>query len=394
MKTRIYILSFVVICMCFLYNCTGSDSKMKLQNLKLGFYKSSLEFIDCQLNEDFYPDSLDYSANVEKSYTDSVFVTAVLPEDSQSTVSISGMEAMAGEPFKINLHLGDNLVNITLKNKHGKSKTYKLTIKQEDLSEVYVSELVAPGLWRIDDFGGALGNENMYLFEGKDKALLFDTGMGKGDLAAYLKTLTELPVEVALTHGHYDHFGQVDQFEDHVVYMSGADSARLPANLNTSKFRWIREGDIIDIGSGRSFEVVEVPGHTMGCVIYLDSKNKLAVVGDGLSAGSMVWMHLPGCAPLDQYLENLIKVEGKLKNLDGVTLLVGHQYQEKTPLTGSTGKQLITDLRIVTEKVLNEEIIGEPAFTIRNGVKTGLRQAYYGLAGLWYNPDNLKTKSD
>ena len=39
--------------------------------------------------------------------------------------------------------------------------------------------------------------------------MLFDVGMGKGDLAGYVKTLTKLPVAVAITHGHGDHFGQV-----------------------------------------------------------------------------------------------------------------------------------------------------------------------------------------
>jgi len=33
------------------------------------------------------------------------------------------------------------------------------------------------------------------------------------------------------------------------------------------------------------------------------------------------------------------------------------------------------------------EIVGKEAYTVRNGVKTVLRQAYYGLGGLWYNPN-------
>lgn len=132
----------------------------------------------------------------------------------------------------------------------------------------------------------------------------------------------------------------------------------------------------------------------MGCVIFLDSKNKYAVVGDGISSGSMVYMFSPTCNSLTDYLTALKKVEEKIKDLDGLTLLVGHHYQEKVPLTGTSGKQLITDMRIVSEKVLNGDIAGDTAYTIRNGEKTELRQAYYGLAGLWYNPENLGIAGD
>jgi para-nitrobenzyl esterase len=78
-------------------------------------------------------------------------------------------------------------------------------------------------MWRILDFGGHIGNEDMYLIEGKDRAILFDTGMGRGDLGAYVKRLTKLPVDVAITHGNRGHFLQVDQFPDSTVYLSELD---------------------------------------------------------------------------------------------------------------------------------------------------------------------------
>ena len=46
-----------------------------------------------------------------------------------------------------------------------------------------------------------------YLIEGDDKAILLDTGFGYGDLKAFVDTLTTLPYEVILTHGHPDHAG-------------------------------------------------------------------------------------------------------------------------------------------------------------------------------------------
>jgi glyoxylase-like metal-dependent hydrolase (beta-lactamase superfamily II) len=231
----------------------------------------------------------------------------------------------------------------------------------------------------------------MYLVEGKDKALLFDTGMGTGDLAGFIKTLTNLPVDVAITHGNRDHFQQVDLFRESTVYMSKKDITRLPPQFITPGFKWVENGDVIDIGAGRRFQVLEVPGHSLGCLVFLDVVNKMAVVGDGVGSGDRVHMFGAACTALDQYLDGLKKVEERIKNLDGLTLLVGHHYQEKTPLTGVAGKQLFTDMRNLSEKVLSGEITGKVAYTTRDGVTSEFRQVYFGLAGLWYNPKNLVT---
>lgn len=371
--------------------CRNNNSDLLLKNLQLGFYKTDIEFIDSKLNEEFSPTLFNYTANVEKSYTASVYVTPETDSTSKGIIKINGQEAKSGERFKVELKPGENIVNITINSPKGNLKSYLLTIIQEDLSTVYKSELIAPGVWRLDDFGGFAGNENMYLIEGTDKALLFDTGMGKGDLAGYVKSLTDLPVEVVITHGHFDHFGQLDQFMENTVYISRNEITRLPADLINSRFRFIKDGDLIDLGGGKSIEVLELPGHTMGSLLFLDPVNKVMVVSDDVGAGAMVWMHIPGTTAIDEYRDGLIKIEEKIKDFDGMTLLVGHHYQEKIPLTGSVGKQFFTDMRILSEKVISGEIIGKVAHTTRNGVTTELRQAHYGLAELWYNPENITT---
>jgi glyoxylase-like metal-dependent hydrolase (beta-lactamase superfamily II) len=390
-KTGVFFVFTVLTSMIILSLTACNKKDLTLNNLKLGFYKTDIEFIDCKLNEDFSPDVLNYTATVEKSYTASVYVTPELPLESVSTIKINGQDAKSGEQNKVGLNLGENIIDITVSTEGGASRSYKLNIKQEDWSKVYTSKLLAPGVWQIDDFGGFISNENMYLIEGKDKALLFDTGMGKGDLAAYVKTLTKLPVDLAITHGNRDHFMQMDQFKESIVYMSKLDITRYPTEFITPKIHWIKDGDVIDIGAGRSFEIIELPGHTMGCVVFLDRKNKIAITGDGISSGSMVYMFGTACTALDEYLAGLKKAEEKLKDLDSLTLLVGHYYQQKTPLTGTAGKQLFTDMRMLSEKVLSGEIVGKSEYTLRGETKTELKQAYYGLAGLWYNPNNMIT---
>jgi hypothetical protein len=65
--------------------------------------------------------------------------------------------------------LGDNKISIVLTSSGGAAKTYSLTVTRRDLSKEYPSEPIGKGMWRIQDFGGYIGNEDMYLFEGKDR---------------------------------------------------------------------------------------------------------------------------------------------------------------------------------------------------------------------------------
>lgn len=57
-----------------------------------------------------------------------------------------------------------------------------------------------------------LAGEKCYLVEGEKKALLIDALTGVGSLKAFVRELTDLPVEVVNTHGHLDHCGADFEF--------------------------------------------------------------------------------------------------------------------------------------------------------------------------------------
>ena len=369
----------------------GADA-IALAGLELAVDKTDIERVRIPLNEAFSPSRLEYTVTVDASYTARVLITPRVLAESAATLTINGEKAEPNQPHQVPLAADVNTFVIRFEPRQGgKATTYRLTITKRDLSKEYRSEPLGKGVWRIQDFGGFTSNQDMYLFEGKERALLIDTGMGRGDLAAYVTSLTRLPVDVAITHGNRDHFLQVDQFPDATVYLSEQDVTRLPPALVTSRFRSIKDGDVIDIGAGRKFEVVEVPGHSLGSVLYVDAANELAVTGDAISSGSMVYVFAPTCTALDQYRDALKKLEARIGALDGITLLVGHHYQEQTPLRGRAGKQLVTDMRTAADRVLRGELEGTPARTARDGRSIELRQATVGLAGLWYNPKNLVT---
>ena len=58
----------------FLLSCSQTKNQPSLSNLELGFYKSDLEFIKWNLDTSFTSSILDYSATVEKFYTDSIHI--------------------------------------------------------------------------------------------------------------------------------------------------------------------------------------------------------------------------------------------------------------------------------------------------------------------------------
>ena len=70
-----------------------------------------------------------------------------------------------------------------------------------------------------------------YLIVGSKQALLFDTGMGIGNIKAVVARLTSRPVVVLNSHTHNDHVGGNWQFP----YIFGMDTAFTRANAKGSR---------------------------------------------------------------------------------------------------------------------------------------------------------------
>ena len=354
-----------------------------LQSLEIGSDKSPVEPYAISFDQAFSPSNLSYTATVDSTNAKHLNIKAV-PFSQDATIAINGNTAYPNISYTAPLEPGENQFDIAV----GGDIVYHLTITQKDLSAEYRSELIQEGVWRIQDYAGFPSYEDMYLIEGQDKALLIDAGMGKGDLAGYVASLTDLPVEVALTHGHPDHIGQVNQFPETTVYMSEKDKGML-GDLSTDHFVWIEEGNTISLGGGDVLEVIEVPGHSPGSVMFLYPKAGVLVAGDAVGSGSYVWKFIPNTSTLDAYCDALKHLEERLSPYESLTFLVGHHWQERVPLTGSTGKQLVTDMRILAEKVVNGDVIGTLSATSLGPNEYQFRQASYGLAGLWYDPEKI-----
>lgn len=159
-----------------------------------------------------------------------------------------------------------------------------------------------------------------YLIIGTEKAVLFDTGNGIGDIKAIVEKLTDKPVQVLNSHSHFDHIGGNYQFEeilsvstkftlsnssgihsDQVTLEASPEALcnSLPKGVTHKNHqikpftisKTIKDGDTIDLG-GRKLEVLEIPGHTDDAIALLDRDAGFLWSGDNFYEGP-IWLFFP-----------------------------------------------------------------------------------------------------
>jgi glyoxylase-like metal-dependent hydrolase (beta-lactamase superfamily II) len=266
----------------------------------------------------------------------------------------------------------------------------------------FETKLVADNIWSIS---GPV-NDLMYLAFGKESAMLVDTGMGTGDLAGLVNSLTNLPVTVINTHGHPDHAGGNAQFPEiwlhpkdefircemtkdeyrrkdigAVLGEKHPDTQRLVAGMihfKPYRIQTINPGQIFDLGN-RQFEVLETPGHTPGSVCLINSKEKILFTGDTIVA-TPVWLYLEHSLPVRAYWETLRKVKERESEFE--TLFPGHH---PIPLS----REHLDDLLACAEEILKTPGIGEQTKTFAG---EGLLWIH-GKGQIIYNPKNFNGKS-
>ena len=169
-----------------------------------------------------------------------------------------------------------------------------------------------------------------YLIVGHKQAVLFDTGMGIGDIRKITSKLTSRPVMVLNSHTHDDHVGGNWQFP--FVYGMDTDFTRTnakgsredaqaeiapdqlcgdwPKGFDPKTYvtrpwkisRLIRDGFKIDLG-GRTLEILSTPRHTPDAISLLDRANGLLFTGDTYYPAP-IWLFRPE-TDLDAYVASV-----------------------------------------------------------------------------------------
>ena len=185
-----------------------------------------------------------------------------------------------------------------------------------------------------------------YLAVGEDRALLYDTVFGIGDLNAAIREVTDKPVVVVLGHGHIDHANGAFQFDS--AYLNDADlelfalhtspafraqnannliemGMAAPPGFDPDAYRDAGVGKLINLIEGMEFdlgglrgEIIGMPGHTAGSMGILFRDKRTLLVSD--AANAHVWMFLEESLPISDYVKMLDRVYA----MDFDTFYTGH----------------------------------------------------------------------
>lgn len=172
----------------------------------------------------------------------------------------------------------------------------------------------------------------MHLLVGKDSALVIDTGFGLVNLKEAVNRLTDKPVKVINTHGHFDHTHGNWQFggamvsykdletisrHDDAAYlydnflgnpltklMIGKKAVARVCNQPKADYRPLPESMTLDLGGGRIIRLYEIPGHTPGSIALLDVKYHRLYTGDMFCSGGVL-LQLPESTDVETYLQSV-----------------------------------------------------------------------------------------
>lgn len=173
---------------------------------------------------------------------------------------------------------------------------------------------------------------NIWHLRGRDRDLLVDTGLGAASLRDEIADLIDKPLVAVATHIHYDHVGGLHEFDTRLVHASEAarmsdyrefcalatkqlpaqfldflSGAGMPvesdalidalphAGFDVEGFRIrsaaptheLEEGHIVDLGS-RCFEVLHLPGHSVGSIGLWEEASGTLFSGDALYDGVLL----------------------------------------------------------------------------------------------------------
>ena len=269
----------------------------------------------------------------------------------------------------------------------------------------FTAQRLPNGVTEITDLSGV----HCFLVEGRDKALLIDTMTGLRGLPAFVATLTDLPVEVALTHGHMDHAGGVFEFGRCYIHPADIpllDGRTLPARVGYVRgqlppgeapeasafvpdgpveFVPLKAGDKLDLG-GRALEVLHVPGHTRGSLCYLDTASGDFFAGDACNNNTLLMMDVS--ATIEEYLGALLALKERQGDIRRFYLFHGPSLQDKSCIDDNI--QCCRDILAGTDDRVPVDFLGRPGYLAKERTPGTFSRKDGRFGNVVYNPQQVR----
>jgi len=156
---------------------------------------------------------------------------------------------------------------------------------------------------------------NIWHVRGRDRDLLFDTGLGHFSLRNHVPLVSERRLTCVASHTHFDHIGCHHEFPDRCVHTAEAQILADPRNewtvadryaneemfdgapegWDTARYRilpapagrLLEHGDVVDLGD-RAFEVIHTPGHSPGGIALYEKRTGILLSGDIVYEGPLI----------------------------------------------------------------------------------------------------------
>ncbi len=183
---------------------------------------------------------------------------------------------------------------------------------------------------------------NIWHVRGRDRDLLFDTGLGHFSLRRHVPLVSERKLVCVASHAHFDHIGRHHEFEERWIHAAEAeiladprpewtlaagyaDESMFiapPEGWNTKAYRvkpapatkLLADGDMIDLGD-RKFTVIHTPGHSPGGIALHEEATGILIAGDIVYDGELV---------TDTFHSDLQAYRRSLQRLAGLPVSIVH----------------------------------------------------------------------
>jgi glyoxylase-like metal-dependent hydrolase (beta-lactamase superfamily II) len=215
---------------------------------------------------------------------------------------------------------------------------YEKVEQSEDWFEVYRIDEDIFAIYEPGQFEEVIS----FLIVGDEFALMFDTGLGIGNIRRVVDQLTNKNVVVLNSHTHYDHIGGNHLFD--TIYGTTLDYTRersmgsppeavagflregwvwkpLPNGFDPASYQsyafeidhYVSEGDQIDIG-GRVLEILFTPGHAPDSICLIDRENRQLFTGDTFYLAPL-YTHIEGSS-FEAYVETASRLADLAGDID------------------------------------------------------------------------------